>query len=63
MTKQIMPNKKVKVEDSPTFMGRMFTVWSQFFTLDDLPKLIKEGPPPRSESVSKPYVQKHWKPQ
>lgn len=39
------------VEDSPTFMGRMFTVWSQFFTLDDLPKLIKEGPPPPSSKM------------
>lgn len=38
------------VEDSPTFMGRMLTVWAQFFTLNDLSKWIKEGPPsPSSE--------------
>ena len=35
------------VEDSPTFMGQMFTLWAQMWhaSLDDLSKLVKEGPP------------------
>ena len=37
------------VEGSPTFLGPMFTITAQtFFALDDLPKLVKEGPPPPS---------------
>ena len=35
------------VEGSQTFMGPMFTITAQtFFALDDLPKLVREGPPP-----------------
>jgi hypothetical protein len=37
------------VEGSPTFMGPMFTITAQtFFAIDDLPKLVREGPPPPS---------------
>jgi SAM-dependent methyltransferase len=37
------------VEDSPTFLGQLFTINAQtFFALDDLPKRVKEGPPPPS---------------
>jgi predicted O-methyltransferase YrrM len=37
------------VEDSPTFLGPILTITAQgFFALDDLPKLVKEGPPPPS---------------
>ena len=34
------------VEDSPTFMGQMFTLWAHMWHagLDDLSKLVKEGP-------------------
>ncbi len=36
-------------ENTPTFLGSMLTITAQtFFALDDLPKLIKEGPPPPS---------------
>jgi hypothetical protein len=36
-------------EGSPTFLGPILTITAQgFFTLDDLPKLVKEGPPPPS---------------
>ncbi|MBE9570296.1 MAG: methyltransferase [Proteobacteria bacterium] len=36
------------VEDSPIFMGRMFNFWTQslYLALNDLSKLVKEGPPP-----------------
>jgi hypothetical protein len=35
------------VDGSQTFMGPMLTITAQtFFALDDLPKLVKEGPPP-----------------
>ena len=35
------------VEGSQTFMGPMLTITAQtFFVLDDLPKLVREGPPP-----------------
>jgi len=35
------------VEGSQTFMGPILTITAQtFFALDDLPKLVKEGPPP-----------------
>ena len=35
------------VEGSPTFLGQMFTLQSQMWyaSLNDLPKLVKEGPP------------------
>nr|QNO57428.1 hypothetical protein FKKJMMIK_00026 [Methanosarcinales archaeon ANME-1 ERB7] len=37
------------VENTPTFLGPMLTITAQtFFALDDLPKLVKEGPPPPS---------------
>jgi len=38
------------VEGSPTFLGRlsMLQAQSYYFSLDDLPKLVKEGPPPPS---------------
>jgi len=38
------------VEGSPTFLGRLFMLQAQFYysSLDDLPKLVKEGPPPPS---------------
>ena len=38
------------VEDSPTFMGQMFTLTAQMCNpaLNNLPKLVKEGPPPPS---------------
>ena len=38
------------VEGSPTFMGQMFALQSQMWStaLNDLPKLVKEGPPPPS---------------
>ena len=35
------------VEGSQTFMGPMLTITAQtFFAIDDLPKLVREGPPP-----------------
>jgi SAM-dependent methyltransferase len=37
------------VENTSTFMGPMLTITAQtFFALDDLPKLVREGPPPPS---------------
>ncbi|MCK4581174.1 MAG: methyltransferase, partial [Dehalococcoidia bacterium] len=38
------------VEGSPTFMGQMFTLTAQMCNpaLNNLPKLVKEGPPPPS---------------
>ena len=38
------------VEGSPAFLGQLFMFQSQFYysRLDDLPKLVKEGPPPPS---------------
>ena len=37
------------VEGSQTFMGPMLTITAQtFFAIDDLPKLVSEGPPPPS---------------
>jgi len=34
------------VEGSQTFMGPMLTITKQtFFTIDDLPKLVRKGPP------------------
>lgn len=36
------------VEGGPTSLGQMFTFSAQFFVLDNLPKLVKEGPPPPS---------------
>lgn len=38
------------VEGSPTFLGQMFAFQSQMWSaaLNDLPKLVKEGPPPPS---------------
>jgi SAM-dependent methyltransferase len=38
------------VEGSPTFLGQLFMFQSQFYysSLDDIPKLVKEGPPPPS---------------
>jgi predicted nicotinamide N-methyase len=39
------------VEGSQTFMGPMLTITAQtFFALDDLPKLVREGPPPTPEA-------------
>jgi len=40
------------VEGSPTFLGRLFVLQAQFYysSLDDLPKLVKEGPPPSSKA-------------
>ena len=39
------------VEGSQTFMGPMLTITAQtFFAIDDLPKLVREGPPPTPES-------------
>jgi predicted O-methyltransferase YrrM len=32
------------VEGSPTFLGQMFNFWAQSFVLNDLPKLVREGP-------------------
>lgn len=42
------------VEDSPTFMGQMFTLqWQMCYVgLDDLPKLVREGPPAPSPEVN-----------
>jgi predicted O-methyltransferase YrrM len=35
------------VEGSQTFMGQIFTITAQtFFAIDNLPKLVREGPPP-----------------
>ena len=40
------------VENTPTFLGPMFTITAQtFFALDDLPKLVREGPPPPSPEM------------
>ncbi|MCK4613530.1 MAG: methyltransferase, partial [Thermoplasmata archaeon] len=38
------------VEGSPTYLGQMFTLQSQMWcaALNDLPGLVKEGPPPPS---------------
>jgi SAM-dependent methyltransferase len=37
------------VENTSTFLGPILTITAQtFFALDDLPKLVKEGPPPPS---------------
>lgn len=41
------------VEGSPTFLGQMFAFQSQMWSaaLNDLPKLVKEGPPPPSPEM------------
>ena len=41
------------VEGSPTFMGQMFAFQSQMWyaALNNLPKLVKEGPPPPSPEM------------
>ena len=41
------------VEDSPTFLGQMLTFQEQLWYagLNDMPKLVKEGPPPLSPAI------------
>ena len=39
------------VEGGPTYLGQMFTFWAQLFAPRNLPKLVKEGPPPPSPEL------------